>query len=406
MQWVVPDGPAWSEGLRPGDVVLVPQGPRGGEINSTPQWGMVLRHENADGPTVTFVPAPVPAIDAFDAAIFCLGIGMLALGVVVLVKAADAVAGWAFWRMSLCVSAALAFVPPGSRGMLWVLVLHFAALRLAGPAVVALAWALPAHPDAPRMGASRWLWLPAGLLLLVYPLCWKWPVPLFAVVQVLDGAALLGYIIIASLLLLARLWRGREAPLERAQLILITLGIAGGFAPFLLLTVLPLLVTGQAVLPFQMSILALVLLPLCVAVAIVHAEFLGITGLVHRRPLRLAVGSVLLASVGTGVWMVDSLLVNTLSWPGPAVAAAVAVFGVLLYSVLYPGVTHRIEPFFLRDTYDPARAFLDVSVELTAATSAEALTTHTVERLGSLLDLTFAAIVSPTTVVPFHHPRS
>lgn len=421
VQWVAPNGPAWSLGLQPGDIVLVPHdvsnpadtadtaGRRYDNAVTAP-WS-VLRHDGAHTALRMLAPASPPPVDAFDVAIFSMGMGLLALGAVILVKSADAVAGWTFWRMSLCVGAALAFAPAGSRGILWVLPLHFVALRLAAPAVVALAWVLPAHadPSSARRGAPAVLWLPAFLLLALYPACWLWPVPLFPLLQVLDGAALLGYLIWAIVLLVMRWWHGHRTALERTQLQLITLGIAGGFTPFLLLTVLPLLIVGHVILPFQVSILALALLPLCVGVAIVQAELLGITDLVHRHPLRLTIGGVLLVSLGGCAWIVSVFFAHTLNSSttisAPIYVAIIAMLGALLYFVLYRRATDRIERLLLRDTYNPAQAFLEMSVDLTAAASAEALATGAVERLGLLLDLTFAVLVSPTDVCVFHHPR-
>lgn len=419
VQWVAPNGPAWSLGLQPGDIVLVPRdvsdpadtAGRRYDIAATAPWS-VLRHDGAHNGLRTLAPASPPPVDAFDVAIFSLGMGLLALGAVILVKSADAVAGWTFWRMSLCVGAALAFAPAGSRGILWVLPLHFVALRLAAPAVAALAWVFPAHTNpasARRRGAPAVLWLPTYLLLALYPACWLWPAPLFSLLQVLDGAALLGYLVWAIVLLVMRWWHSHRTALERTQLRLITLGIVGGFTPFLLLTVLPLLIVGHVVLPFQVSILALVLLPLSVAVAIVQAELLGITDLVHRHPLRLTIGGALLVSLGGCAWIVSVFFAHTLNSStaisAPIYVAITAMLSALLYCVLYRRATDRIERLLLRDTYNPAQAFLEMSVDLTAAASASALATGAVERLGLLLDLTFAVLVSPTDVCVFHHPR-
>lgn len=397
--WVAPGGPAWSAGIHPGEVVLVPLGWR------EHQWG-TLHHTGGDTSMATLLPASVPPVDPFDAAIFALGLALGALGVVALAKSIDKNAGWAFWRMSLWVGASLALVPAASRGIAWTLGLQFVALRLSGPAIVAMAWTLPAGASASRVRSHVRLWAPAFLLLLTYPACWVWPMPLFDILQPLDGIVLLSYIIAASLLLITRWWKARAEPLARAQLRLITLGVAGGFAPFLLLTVLPLLLLRRAILPFQVSILALVLLPACVAAAIIRAEFLGITSLVHRRPLRWVIGGVLLVGLGACAGLGSVLVSQVFDWPS---AATVAVFGTLcagVYSVLYRRVACRVELLLLRDTYSPAQAFLELGVELTTAASAETLALCAVARLGTLLDLSFAALVSPTAVYTFHHPRS
>lgn len=404
VQWVAPDGPAWSIGLAPREVVQVPQEPLG-RFDAMPRWGMLLNQTTSHRIAV-FVPSPVPPFDPLDLAVFVLGFAVLALGILVLMKSADSTAGWAFWRMSLCIEAALAFVPAGGRGILWVLVVQFVALRLAGPSVLALAWAFPARPETTPRHAPMWVWLPACLLLLIYPLCWRWPGALFPAVQVGDGVVLLAYLIGASLLFCLRWWRGRSEPEVRAQFFLIFLGLVGGFAPFLLLTVLPLLVVANVLVPYQVSIQAVVLLPVAVAAAIVHCEFLGITSLVHRRPLRVLVGGVLLVSLGISAWGGWSLVGRAPAWPPIVSAAGMVVLGSALYGLVYPLAAGRMEHLLLRDAYAPAQAVLEVSVALAEATTTEALAVGVVERLGSLLDLSAAWLVGRGDDSHFHHPRS
>lgn len=388
--------------MQPGAVIRLPTEIQVAGDTYAPEWGL-LHHSDAAGYVTVFVPSRVPPFTFLDGAIFGLGVTLLALGILVLLKSADAVAGWAFWRLSLCVGASLALVPAGSRGVLWVLVAQFVALRLSGPLILALAWILPAHPGTQRH-LPVGFWLPAVFLLMIYPACWWWP-QLYAAVSVGDGVVLLGYLTGTVLLLGWRWWAVRGKQAEQAQFALILLGLVGGFAPFLLLTVLPSLVVGQSIVTFEVSILPLLLLPLSVAVAIARSEFLGITSLIHRQPLRVLVGGMLLAGCGFGAVALWQRLVSLEGWP-PYVAGVLSMMvGALGFNLLYPRLIAALEHVLLRDAYDPARAVLEVSVALAEATSVEALATGVVERLCALLDLSSAWLVGLTDTAHFHHPR-
>jgi hypothetical protein len=260
--WVAPDGPAWSAGIRPGDIILA----RVAHGAAPAILAVRAVHQ-----LLALAPQAVRLI-VLDLFVVGLGLCFLALGALVGTKSPDRAAGGAYWRMSLCGGAALGFVPPGLHGLPWALVLDFTALRLFGPALLELAWVFPSEgPGWPRSEVRRYrplVWLPALALLALYPLCWWRPAPLFSLVQIADGCVLLGYIAAACLRLGVVLRRPHSAH-QRAQLQWLALGLAAGFLPFAMLTLLPLILVGHALLPAELSILFLALPPVSVAVVIV-----------------------------------------------------------------------------------------------------------------------------------------
>jgi len=405
VRWVALDGPSVATGVRAGDVVVGRRpGGRDGPV-------LLVRSE---GRTLVLGPdLMAPAVpDLLDTG---LGLWLLLLGALVLARASDQRAGRAFWATCLMAGLALGMAAAAAHGLRPALIVQFAALRLAGPAFLALALAFPTDAS-PRGGARKgrgralaWIWLPALAVLPAYlPIEWR-PDAFAAPGRALVDVVLLGYIVAACARVAALALRpARRQALSaagRGQLTLLALGSVGGFAPFLALSLGPRLVAGAEVAPSQVTILALALLPLCVSVAVVQTEFLGITALVHRRTLRLLLGLALLGLVSGLAWAFAAAGQRA-GWPAAPVAAAVAVVAALGVGPTWRAVSRAAERLFLRDAYDTGAALLGLSVDLDAA-DPRALGALTVARLGRLLDLSLALLVDERdSLHRYVHPRA
>lgn len=388
--WVAPNGPAWSAGVVPGDTVSA-RLPRGGPPLPI---HLVIEHGHRRiilGPVATWV-------DPLDLPVAGLGLVVLLCGAFVLATGRDRRAAAAFWRMTTPIGLALESVPAGFHGALWAIVLTFVGLALFGPALLALTLVFPSPEAPPR----RWplAWAPAVAVLLFYLPCWWRPAPLFALVAAANDALLAGYIFAAC----ARLvWVLRHpcSATQRAQLHWLAVGLACGFLPLASFDLVPHLLTGGELVPPQVSILALALLPLCIGAAIVRTEFLGITALIHRRPLHALVCGALATLVAVAVL---GALTEAHGWGWPALetatgVGAVAAFGALL---LRPTLTRRAERLLLADAYDPADVTLRVSASLAQAappTVGPLALTH----LVTIFDLEFALLLTDRDPNPHTH---
>jgi len=405
VSWVALDGPSVATGVRAGDVVVGRRlGGRGGPVLLVRSGGRTL----VLGPDVMAPGVP----DLLDTG---LGLWLLLLGALVLARASDRRAGRAFWATCLMAGLALGLAAAAAHGLRPALIAQFAALRLAGPAFLALALAFPTDAS-PRGGARKgrgralaWIWLPALAVLPAYlPIEWR-PDAFAAPGRALVDVVLLGYIVAACARVAALALRpARRQALSaagRGQLTLLALGSVGGFAPFLALSLGPRLVAGAEVAPSQVTILALALLPLCVSVAVVQTEFLGITALVHRRTLRLLLGLALLGLVSGLAWAFAAAGQRA-GWPAAPVAAVVAIGAALGVGPTWRAASRAAERLFLRDVYDTGAALLGLSVDLDAA-DPRALGALSVARLGHLLDLSLALLVDERDEIHrYVHPRA
>jgi len=184
----------------------------------------------------------------------------------------------------------------------------------------------------------------------------------------------------------------------------LALGLILGFLPLVALNLLPGLLVGHDLLPPQVSILAITLLFLSVGVAIVRTEFLGVTALIHRRPLHVLVCVVLLIGVAamagafaTAAWPWD--------WSAPATATIASLLTALGALILRPGLTRRAERLLLRDVYDPADVALRVSADLSRA-SAQVVGALTVTHLVTIFDLEFALLLTDRDTYLHAHTRN
>jgi len=388
VRWIAPNGPAWNVDIVPGDAVMGLDA-QGATVVQTGHGRVVL------GPHT-----PRPTLP--DLLTAGLGLCLLALGATVLVKGQDRTAGAAFWRMSLLAGLALGLAPAGVHGVSWAIVLEFIALRLFGPALLELALAFPISRMPARYRPL--LWAPPLALLLCYPLCWWRPIPLFMLMQIADGIVLVAYIL-GTCAHIARVLRRPRSARQRAQMRALALGLVCGLIPFTVLTLLPSTFFGHSVVPPEISILALVLLPVSVALAIVRFEFLGVTSLVRRRTLRVLLGLCVLAGIAAMAGLAVTVGSRRWGWPVPLVAAGVGALAALAFAPLYRVLARRAERIFLRDTYDTAGTLLELSVDLSGVPPHE-LGALIVTRLSAVLDLSFALLVTDQGQDYHAHPRS
>jgi len=382
--WVAPNGPAWSAAVMPGDTIA-------GRDSS---GHLVIIH----GHRRITLGLAATRVDPLNLAVAGLGLVVVLCGAIVLAEARDRRAAVAFWRMTTPIGVALESVPAGYHGAPWALALTFAGLALFGPALLALTLDFPSPETPPRRRPL--LWAPVAAVLLLYPPCWWRPAPLFAPVAAANDALLAGYILAACARLAWGLRQPRSAT-QRAQLHWLAAGLACGFLPLALLNLVPHLLTGGELAPPQISILALALLPLCISAAIARAEFLGVTALIHRRPLHALVCGALATVVAVAVL---GALTGARGWGWPALetatgAGAVAAFGALL---LRPALTRRAERLLLADAYDPADVTLRVSASLARATPAT-LGPLAVTHLVTIFDLEFALLLTDRDPYPHIH---
>lgn len=395
VQWVAPNGPAWSADILPGDHIV--------GWNGVGPLPLTLRARSGSQTHLLRTGTTTPTL--LHLLIAALGLAFLAIGALVLGKSSENGAAWALWRFCVLAGLALGVAAAGIHGLGWALAIEFVALRLLGPALLELALLLPIGAEAlPWVAGWRRavLWLAPAVLLALYPFCWLWPARLFTGVQLAGGLVLIGAIIAAG----GHLLTLRRQPLseaQRAQLRYVAIGVVGGFTPLLLCALLPDLLVRHPLAPPEVLIWALVLFPLGVGAAIVRHEFLGIPSLLYRRTLHLMLHGLLLVIVA----LIVGLLLVPGSQQGGWTRATLAVGATVLLVLLvtqWARLAQKAERVLLPDAYDPMKTRRRMHEQM-FLTEVHERSTALLREVGDNLDLRFALLQTAPRHYVQGHPR-
>jgi len=344
--------------------------------------------------TLTLAP-DATHVTPLDLLVSGLGLCVALFGALILVKGRDRRAAVGFWRMSTLIGLALGVVPAGFHGMAWAIALTFVTLTLFAPALLTLAWIFPSRDGPPRCRFTTGVWVPAFILVLLYPLCWRQPGSLFLLIQTGSDALFAGYTL-ATCARFVWILSHPHSALQQAQLQWTTLGVIGGFTPLVTLNLLPYLLTGRFLVPPEIGALALILLPLGVGAAIVRTEFLGIAGLVRRRTLRVTLSVALLASMTVAAALFAVAGQQRWHWSTPAVAIGASLLTAIGCVAFRPPFLRWAERLVLHDVYDSGDTLRQVRLDFAQAPPSE-VGALVVTRLSNVLNLTDALLLTPTS---------
>ncbi|HKC75345.1 MAG TPA: diguanylate cyclase [Chloroflexota bacterium] len=289
--WVDPNGPADTAGLHVGDRVLRPRGfATVFDALLAGQTQLLVRH---DATTRRVRAAPIFGPTRSGQALVLIGLLLLMVGGL----------AWAYGRarrapaLLAALSSAAALTLLGDTwavdGYGWAMRLAF----VAGSVLFPVAWAaffLSFPRD--RLNVQRWRRLFAALValalatLVAYALYFLTALP-YAMVRALGAPVVL---VGLALGLAALCLPGRhERAQARQQRRIVLLSAATAMLPALLLSFIPLVLLGHPLMPFEMSALAVVALPLGLAYAIVRYDLMALD-VVVRRLVAMALGGLLL----------------------------------------------------------------------------------------------------------------
>lgn len=375
--WVAPNGPAWNANFVPGDILI-------GQAAGT-YTGSALVATTPSGTRNVLLPR-VLLPTMHDILVSMLGLALLLFSAVVICRGRSRSTP-VIWCLLLTTSLALGLVPAGRHGVLWAVALNAITIHLFGPLLleVCLSVAAPeAESDTFWRTRHTWIWLPTGAYLLLYLFCWYRPYPSFLLLQVAGPALLVAYYGVASVWLVCAL-RHARTPQHKAQLQWLTIGLIGGMTPFILFSLLPLLVVGQSWLSAELTILVLLLAPVCISVGIARCEFLEMTTLVRRRVLHALLYALLVGGIVATVYWVGDYGTRNWHWSATAVAVFASILTMLGFSVLLPPVLRTCERFLLHEVSDSTQSLCNLIHEL-AVSSDQDFEIITVTRTRRLMN--------------------
>jgi membrane-associated protease RseP (regulator of RpoE activity) len=304
--WVQPGGPGWDAGIRPGDSIVEADG-RAVAPTDDPEaiaQTPALTVRGREGGVVTADATPaVLATVLHRAAFLALAALFAAVGGAVYILAADLAAVRSIFTFTVATAAMFAAAIATPFGAKWALIAEYLTVIGFGTTALLLALIFPIDRCWRAVGrliagasvaTATTLAIVYGWTVLVDPAGYAILLP---VTYATVAAELIGAIVLFGLGFATGGPRGREA---RAALTLVTLGAGGGFLPFCLLALGPRLLGLGSLVPPDIAILAVGLLPVGLGAAVLAPRFHGIARVARRGLVALTVWLALLAAYGIG----------------------------------------------------------------------------------------------------------
>jgi two-component system sensor histidine kinase ComP len=395
--WLYPATPAWDAGVRPGDQIVALDDAPVDLLRAADQIRGAQRIEAVSATDGRRIVAewddPRTLRDQLNRFVFVVAALCFALiGVLVFLlsgKLAVSLTLLVFSTDTAVLMLASLATPFGSR---WALALVLLSMLGFGFSALCLSLVLPVDQSRRRL---------AALVLTVTALASLAVASMYAI-SVLEPTlyplvlrSMLLLVSVEALLAVAAVTNAwRTSPLDRPAVTLVILGLAGGFLPFVCLSVVPFLVSGTVLVPPEVAIVAIVLIPIALGALILRREFPGIERFVRRSILAFMVWAVLLALFGVAIHTVQLVL------PAEAVAgltpvAAIALVAVVAatFPLLQSGARRVLERSLFHDVYDLAPTIQAMTADLNRLRGVEAIARATLELVVEALDLRWACML-------------
>src|SRR6184192_908290 len=192
----------------------------------------------------------------------------------------------------------------------------------------------------------------------------------------------------------------REAPsgVMRQQLKWLTGGTLAGSLPVSLLYIVP-LAAGVALRPWmQLSVLSLVLIPLCFGYAIIRYRLMDVD-IIFKRGLAYTAAT---AGVAAVYFALVALIADIFHAPtnGPAGGMIAIVIAAFLFQPFRAGIQARLDRFFYRDRLDYRRTLIEFGRTLTNEVRIDPMLGSVMDRISQTLLVDRLAIFVENAVEP------
>lgn len=390
VDWVVPNGLAYSKGVRVGDRVL-----------------SNVQHNNASSATIALAGGYSPAVEVSNRDVentpplqrfsfLFLSMIFIAVGGPVYVKARQRAAASAFYLFCIASGVCLSVASIISLQYAWLLSSMFIGLTVwaAAFAIFFLKFPLKVGKTATQHNFVVSAILVYGFVAVaLYLYCFFINSQFYAVAQLNN----FGYLAVCTMIGLGSLVRAffiQRSKLVQNQLSVLVIGTAIAVCPTLLLGILPRLF-GQEGLDVSFTALSLGIMPVSLAYAITQHQLLGIRGFVKRGVIYVVMGFSVLLVFSFGAVTLGAFLPD--EWyRGDFGLLAVGAFVFMIaisYGYLYQKVEVWVDKFVYHDGYNYKEALLEFSSQLSTEQDLDRLTTNLVERTCNLMNLSCGVLL-------------
>jgi len=390
--WLWPGSVAWDLGLRAGDLVQVP-GHAAPFAEDALHTAPVLLVRTPAGRLFPLDLVAQASAAQGNASTLGLGLFFYLLALAVFLRARDRPAARAFFVLFASAGVALTLMWPAALGQPWAVGLEFVMVACFGCAWANFFLIFASRPRATAPLRFVLLALPVLVIVVLYAAALVVDVAWYDLAQRLRGLVTLAGIGGGYAWLIASLLR-RQTRDERRLLAVLALGTVAGITPFLLCTLLPSIGGRSPLVPAQVSILPIALLPLSFGYALLRYHLFDTTVRVRRVLARLGWG---LALSGAAMllmrlvadWRALPLARGTLAVGGVGLGLFVAV-------VVIPLTWRQLDRLLFADVYDERRTLHELTAGLATGRDPQQIGSRLCERLAQAMATHFVAILTPT----------
>lgn len=394
VRWVQPGGWGWDSGVRPGDRLVRIDGVDVSPATDASALATATRVQvqSSDGHIVDapMDDAPVPDSDLLRWVFLLTAACFLIVGGAIYVLAVERAAAdlMLLHATSGAVLFTAALATPS--GVTWALGIEYAGLVTFGTSTVLLCLAFPID----RLRSVTGQRLAVGVLIVNAALIVAYVFAVLvdsAVYDVLRTACFVVFsieVVGAAALLVAGVRATPASRRTRRQaLTLIALAMMAGALPFVLLSLVPYALGLGTIVPPQLAVLSIVLVPASFGIGILSRQFWGIETIVRRSLIALVIWIGLLAVYVFALELVTAPIPMRMDRILLAVVVTAGSF-----PFLQARARAWLEQLLFPDTYVYADAVQRIGREIVTLRGEEAITARVLHRLGSMLDVSWVAL--------------
>ncbi len=346
--WLWPGSVAWDLGLRAGDLVQVPgraATPTEGALHTAP----ILLARTREGRLFPLDLAAQTSVAQGNTSTLGLGLLFYLLALFVFTRARDRPAARAFFVLFASGGVALTLMWPSALGQPWAVGLEFVMVACFGSAWANFFLIFPPRRRTTALLRFVLLALPVSVVVVLYIVALVVDVAWYDSARQLRGLVMLAGIGGGCAWLIAGLLRSQTWD-ERRLLTVLALGTVSGITPFLLGTLIPSIGGRLPLMPAQVSILPLSLLPLSFGYALLRHHLFGTTVRVRRVLARLGWG----LAVSSAMMLLMNMVADWRALPlarGPLAVGGVGL-GLFVAVVVIPLTWRHLDRLLFADLYD------------------------------------------------------
>jgi putative nucleotidyltransferase with HDIG domain len=390
VQRVVPNGMAYSLGVRPGDPVLSYWSLGEADTAST------IALEGGNGQAVEVSTTSVIGLTPLQKFSYLfLSLIFIAVGAPVYVKARQRSAASAFYLFCIASAICLTTGTVLSLKYPWLLATMFVGISVwaAAFAIFFLKFPLKVGKTVNQHKLIVASILLCGSAVASLYFATFFDTEIYPVAQ-LANSAYLAMCTVIGLGSLVRAFFIQRSKLVQNQLSVLVIGTVLAVCPTLLLVIVPGFF-GMAGLEVEFTALSLGIMPLALAYAITQHQLLGIRGLVRRGVTYVLMGFVVLMIFSLGALSLGAFLPE--GWYhgdfGLLSISAFVFVMALSYGYIQRTVETWVDKFIYHDGYDYKEALLEFSSQLATEQDLDRLSTNLVERTCNLMNLTCGVLL-------------